>query len=251
MKVKYISDLHLEFKNETIEDYFDIGKDTDVIVIAGDISVANYNANVLRKLSNAVSPTPVIYITGNHDFYHGDKNTVIKDLMNVAKEVKNFIFLNNTVHIIDDVVFIGSTGWQDDSSYTYKNFYMMNDFHLIKNHQNDVNAYGRKGKKFIYDSLKEWTGIKKTVVITHVIPCIEAINFGTYEVEHKKDYIKAYYNNWNDIIDEFSPDYWICGHCHDSIDVTVGKTRVLRNALGYKYTDRENINFDKTKSFVI
>lgn len=251
MRVRYFSDIHLEFQNEVVEDYFDVGNDVDAVVIAGDISVSYLNAAKLKKLAIAIDPVPLIYVTGNHDFYHGNKQTVSESLSELSMSQKNFHFLNNSYVVIDDVVFIGTTGWQDDPSYNFRSYYMMNDFRLIDNHENDVNDFGKIGKQFICDALEKWSKIKKTVVVTHVIPCVDAIRFGTYEVDHKREYIKAYYNSWNDIIDKYSPDFWICGHCHDSIDVTVGKTRILRNALGYKYTDRENVDFDKTKSFFV
>lgn len=245
MIIKYLSDLHLEFGNEIIEDYYDLSNNNvDVVVIAGDISVAKKNHLVLRKLAVALDPIPVLYVPGNHDFYHGSKPTVHRQLLKLDNDQPNFHYLNRSTFILDNVVFIGATGWQDDPNYNEHTFYMMNDFHLIKGHNTTVNRFGRDDKKFIIKSLESYKDLNR-VVITHTIPTKLALNFGTYEVEHKKRYLKAYYNEWDDILTTYKPDIWICGHCHDSFFEIVYDTIIVRNALGYKYTDRENRQFDK------
>jgi Icc-related predicted phosphoesterase len=246
MKIRYLSDLHFEFLTNSAEDYADIGKDVSVVIIAGDIDSSECNYQNLKELSRLISPKPLLYVSGNHDYYHSSKPKVNSKLSKLSNEIDNFYFLNRDVLKIKDVVFIGCTGWQSFPEYDDIMYYMMNDFRLIKNHNNDVYLYGQDDLCFLKNKLEKFIN-EKTVVITHVIPTPNAINWHTPEVNTKYKYIHAYYNEWDDLIKEFSPNVWICGHCHDSFDKKVYNTRIVRNALGYLNYKRWNAEFDKFK----
>ncbi len=247
MKINYLSDLHLEFEFEKITDYADLGKDADVIVIAGDLSAAPYIEKELYTLAQLVSPCPLIYVTGNHDYYLGVKEEVNEALAALAEEHENLFVLHRQHIVIDNVVFIGTTGWQNRENYNEYYFFMVNDFDRIKNHNNDVGEYGKKDREYLTEQLldKDW-GSKKRVVVTHIPPSSMAINWDSEEtIKHHADCIEAYYNNWDILAAQ--ADLWICGHCHDSVDVIKNKKRIVRNALGYKKYIRHNAEFDKHK----
>jgi len=246
MKIRYISDLHFEFLTNSAEDYANIGKGVSVVVVAGDIDSSKGNYQSLRELARLISPKPLLYISGNHDYYHSSKPKINSRLYKLSNEVDNFYFLNKSILKIKDVVFIGCTGWQSFPEYDDSEYYMMNDFRLIKNHNNDVYLYGQDDLFFLQNELKKYT-TEKTVVITHIIPTSKAINWGTPEVDNKNNNIHAYYNDWDDLIKEFSPNIWICGHCHDSFDSVIYNTRIVRNALGYLNYKRWNTKFNKLK----
>ena len=44
------------------------------------------------------------------------------------------------------------------------------------------------------------------------------------------------------LIEEKKPALWIHGHAHNSVDYTIGETRILSNPRGY--SNRLNRNFD-------
>jgi len=251
MIIKYLSDLHLEFKSELIDDYFDIADGADVVVIAGDLNNSVGVYKDLERLAMAIFPTPLIYVTGNHDYYHGDKLKVNKKLTYLDSLYTNFHFLNRKSIVIDNILFIGATGWQNFQGYGIEKFSGMNDFHLINKHEYNVLNYGQYDYQFIEDELVRNDARLQTVVVTHLSPTERAINFGTKEVDHKGSYIRAYYNDYDNLIETYEPDFWICGHCHDSFFDIIHHTIICRNALGYKGHDRENLDFVKNSILTI
>jgi predicted phosphodiesterase len=64
MKLHILNDLHIEF-----EDFQSPVTDADVVVLAGDIGVG---AEGLRWAEARFLDKPVIYVPGNHEFYHRD-----------------------------------------------------------------------------------------------------------------------------------------------------------------------------------
>ena len=65
MRICYISDLHLEFRDE----YFDINNEADILILSGDIGnpYEDIYINFLIKISNNFDK--IILITGNHEYY--------------------------------------------------------------------------------------------------------------------------------------------------------------------------------------
>ena len=68
-KLQIVSDLHLEFATTTLEN----AGDTDILVLSGDICVANFDWETYIPFFEQVSRDfpHVIYILGNHEHYHG------------------------------------------------------------------------------------------------------------------------------------------------------------------------------------
>ena len=64
MKLHILNDLHIEF-----EEFAPPATGADVVVLAGDIGVG---MDGLRWAKARFSDTPVIYVPGNHEFYHHD-----------------------------------------------------------------------------------------------------------------------------------------------------------------------------------
>lgn len=252
MNIKYLSDLHLEFENETISDYFDIADGADVVVIAGDLSISTDVHILLETLSDAIYPIPLIYVTGNHDYYRSSKKIVNDRITKSAQKCENLHFLNRSCVVIDGVKFIGVTGWQMWPDYYQAKYYMINDFNHIKHHDYNVSNYAEYDYNFIVDALENTPASLKTVVITHILPSYKAFNQQTSEFANKGPRtIKAYYNEFDNILIKYKPDVWICGHSHDSIQEIIEDTYVVRNALGYKNTDRENLEFSKYDMVII
>jgi predicted phosphodiesterase len=63
MKIRILSDLHLEFRHWTPPE-----ADADVIVLAGDIHVGIHGVEWARR---SFPLNPVVYVPGNHEFYGG------------------------------------------------------------------------------------------------------------------------------------------------------------------------------------
>ena len=92
MKISYGSDIHLEFG------YLDpVNKDNaNVLVLAGDICVERtFLNNRCEEFFNKCSDEfeHVIYLVGNHEYYHGKFEEVIPFLKKKLEHRKNIHFI--------------------------------------------------------------------------------------------------------------------------------------------------------------
>ncbi len=241
-----MSDIHAEFRFD-ISSFSIMNDDYDIMVIAGDVGSSRENVETLLYISNIIYPKKLIYVTGNHDYYHSSIATVDKLLSELSATIENFIYLNNTSYDIDNYKFVGCTGWQHHKDYNITNYSNMNDWYLIANHSNNIRELAIKNRASIINELSK--SDKINIVITHIPPIRHALDDTSKEVYRKDDYILAYHNDYDDIITKYAPKLWICGHCHDSIDIYHSDTMIVRNTVGYTIlSDRKNENFDINKT---
>ena len=134
MKIKLVSDLHLEFSDINIQN----DQNYDVLILGGDIMIAQdlhdfpeenvRTAAMLEMLSGRQAKAQrfrdffkrcsfqfphVIYIMGNHEFYHGKFYAGIDYMREEVAKYPNIYLLEQDMKIIDDVVFVGGTLWTD------------------------------------------------------------------------------------------------------------------------------------------
>lgn len=261
MKIKIVSDLHLEFEDLDLKN----DKNYDLLILAGDIFIAEdlYDhdetilsveqknlgkrqlaANRYRIFLKKVSLQfpHVIYIAGNHEFYHGKWLKSIQVLRDECSKYKNVYFLECDTVTIDNIVFIGATLWTDvnkgDPLTLHAVSSLMNDFRLIRNDDlgftrlRPAHTVSRHRKtldyfKIILDQNRD----KKCVIISHHAPC----SLSVHDI-YKKDYIGngCYYSDLsNFILDHPQIVLWTHGHMHNSSDYMIGDTRIVCNPRGY------------------
>lgn len=252
MKIRYASDLHLEFMlrdmgmeaavARALEDHTD-DKDT-VLVLAGDVVCG---PEFLISAMHHISPRfkHVVYVPGNHEYYHNDIQKW-KSVVEVhAKQFPNLTFSTTEVEQaeIDGVRFIFGTLWGHGGHSLADRArvgWTLNDFSIIRNGGRrftvpDMCEINQKHSKAIVDFLKvPFDG--KTVVVTHHLPAeaLCAERFGTDingGFASREEYI---------LNSDYGPDYWIFGHTHDTYDQMFHKTRVLCNPKGYPGEHRDN-----------
>jgi predicted phosphodiesterase len=235
MKIITYSDLHLEFGGnwELPEDV-----EGDLMILAGDIiSLKNY---VLLEHFLKDWKKPVLYVTGNHEYYTqrpmNEEEYNFKVWLKVTlPQVR--LLLDEPVNI-DGVQFFGGTMWTDfngaDPNAIEIARYQMNDFRLIRNPDNTVfqpeNAIERHN--VFVTKLRAWLGqdLKgPRVVISHNAPVInpntQYVGSPLMPAFNSLDMVK--------LIEEYQPDLWVYGHTHECDDQTLGKTRIISNQLGY------------------
>ena len=106
MKIHVLSDLHTEFAA-----FAPPRTEADVIVLAGDIGVG---AEGIEWAAGTFPDRPVVYVTGNHEYYGHDIG-LAADLRDAAPD--NVRVLENAAIEIDGVRFLGSTLWTDFDFY--------------------------------------------------------------------------------------------------------------------------------------
>ena len=258
MFIRPFSDIHVEFwpanRIACILEMVIPPLPTDnetVALVAGDIGLAHRQETWLKVISLLSKRfLAVIYVEGNHFFYHNDFFGRIQELKTKVSLPKNVHFLENESVEINGVLFVGAMLWTDflgndffKMQYARKN---MNDFFLIKKPDGhrllpeDTVELFQESKGYIFDTLKN-AGKKKTVVVTH-----HGVSPLSIHEKFRGDSLNCAFMTdiSNEIIDH-GPDLWVHGHTHNSFDYTLGKTRVVVNPYGYKDVE-VNPQFDKS-----
>ena len=152
MLIALCSDLHLEFSDINITNE----QKADVLILSGDIMTAQNlhefkaddpiipisftqrgKAERFRNFLGRVSKefSHVIYIAGNHEFYHGKYPDAYDWHKEECDVFGNVYFLEMQTKEIDNVVFIGATLWTDMNKGDQITLNivksMLNDFNVI------------------------------------------------------------------------------------------------------------------------
>jgi predicted phosphodiesterase len=240
MKIRILSDLHLEFsdRHPPLELPETAG---DVVVLAGDID------NGTRAIDWAERSFPgrtVLYVPGNHEYYEGKLSDVAAALRARAAESPNVHLLDNDEQVIGGVRFIGSTLWTDFELFGHlqkraamaESLKYVVDFRAIGwdseslfTPERSIDLH-REAVAFLRDRLaRPFRG--KTVVITHHGP-------------HPASVHPRWATNLTSaaFVSDLTPllrqaDLWIHGHTHDSFDYRVEGARVVANPMGYRLSN--------------
>jgi len=268
MKIKLVSDLHLEFSDCFINN----DDNCDVLILGGDIMVATdlhdhpepANTSDQSAIANSTGLgrrqqsaqryrdflkrcsfqfPHVIYVAGNHEFYHGKWNQSLTTLSNECAKFPNVYFLEAGSKKIDDVTFIGGTLWTDMNKADPLTLHavrdMMNDFRVIKK---DLEGYTNLKPHDTVMRHRHMLGYIKTViaerpdekfvVVGHHSPSFQSVHEG-YKSETLMN--GAYHSDLSEfILDHPQIKLWTHGHTHHPFDYVIGETRVVCNPRGYE-----------------
>ena len=280
MKIKLVSDLHLEFADININN----DEGADLLILGGDIMVAadlhehpnfDFNpyshgafADLGRKqqrvarfrdfLKRCSFQFPhVIYVMGNHEFYHGRFYDSIEHMREECAKFPNIYLLENDTKIIDDITFVGATLWTDmnkgDPLTMHAIEGMMNDFRIIRNDKRnfaamsarDVASRHARTMQYFRTVLAEQHD-RKFVVVGHHSP-----SFQSCHPQYSNDYLMngGYHSDLSEfILDHPQIKLWTHGHTHHPFDYMIGETRIVCNPRGYENDGySEETGWDPTK----
>lgn len=260
MKIRLVSDLHLEFSDIHITN-----DDCDVLILAGDIlTIEHLNTtddsekgkryrDFLKRCTDDF-PT-VIYVAGNHEFYHGDFVKSLQEVRDYCAQYPNLYFLENDTVMVDDVAFVGATLWTNlnnrDPLTVHAVGGMMNDYRLIRNsgagyrklQSSDTLTRHDRSYQYIKTVVENAADDAKIFVVTHHSP-----SFQSCHEMYKGDALMngAFHSELSDyIFDHPKIKYWVHGHTHQSCDYMIGETRVVCNPRGYEtYRSKEETNWN-------
>jgi 3',5'-cyclic AMP phosphodiesterase CpdA len=265
MKIRVISDLHLEFSDYHVKN----DPPVDVLILSGDIMVAEdlhdhpgfdfnpYSHGAFAELGRkqqrvatfrdflkrcAFQFPHVVYVAGNHEFYHGKWVKGIQYLRDECAKFPNVHFLERDSVKIDDVTFVGGTLWTNmnkgDPLTLHAVRDMMNDFRIIKNDDKgytnlkpaDTAIRHRETLDYIRSVIAEKHD-EKFVVVGHHSPSFQSVH-ESYRNEHLMN--GAYHSDLSEfILDHPQIKLWTHGHTHHPFDYVIGGTRIVCNPRGY------------------
>ena len=266
MKIKVVSDLHLEFSDINITN----NEGCDVLLLSGDIMIAqdlhdhpetDYGMysdvnleNLGRRQQTALRFRDflkrvsfqfphVIYIAGNHEFYHGKWVGGLKDLRDACARFPNVYFLECESKKIDDVTFIGGTLWTDMNNNDPLTLHairdMMNDFRIILN---DEAGYTKLRPEHTIVRHRKMLGYIKNIVAERhdekfVVVGHHSPSYLSIHPMYSNDTIMngAYHTDLSEfMLDRPQIKLWTHGHTHYPFDYMIGSTRVVCNPRGYE-----------------
>lgn len=239
MRIQVLADLHTEFTPYEIE----LAEDIDILVIAGDYTVADS----LEKLGALAQTTekPIVFVAGNHEYYGGIFDRVNKELGRISSSHSNLHFLNNECYQYESVQFIGTTLWSDfDLAPNLDEFVriaglVINDFDCIATSSTatfspyDCMKLNDKSRSFLKDKTSV-SSCDKRVIVTHFGPSPKSIH-PRFETNVANPYFCC---NCEELMGPSIP-LWIHGHTHESINYEHKKTRVIANPRGYYGENRK------------
>ena len=265
MKIALCSDLHLEFQDIDLQNT----EGAEVLILSGDIMIAedlhnhkhfDYNPytsgaladlgrrqatalrfrNFLKRCSDAFPH--VVYVAGNHEFYHGKWKASLQDLRDECAMFSNVYFLERDVKVINDVTFIGATLWTDcnkgDPLTLHALTDMMNDFRIIRNDEHGytklrpAHAMYRHQQTISYlKSILPDMKDRKIVFVGHHAPSKQSTH---PKYQHDQLMNGGYSSDLSEfILDHPEIKLWTHGHTHDPFDYMIGETRIVCNPRGY------------------
>ena len=243
MKIRYFSDLHLEFIKPNEIDKFikkiPTGFD-EICICAGDIGNPydnNYNT-FMNYVNEHFKKTFVI--AGNHEYYNKkDIKETNQYLVEYFDKFNNISFLHNSIEYYCDYCFIGSTLWSKITNPCYE----INDVYKIPNfNYHDYNKLNAICIDFLENSLEKNVNC---IVITHHVPSNTLIDI-KYKTSSMEPFNQWFYSDLDILIEKHKTKIkcWIYGHTHTTSYNTIHEIPFLCNPIGYP---NENIvDFSKT-----
>lgn len=269
MKIAVCSDLHLEFDDINIKN----DEGAEVLILSGDIMIAedlhnhpemNYgmysNANLEdlgRRQQTALRFRDflkrcsfqfphVMYVAGNHEFYHGRWKASLDHLREECSKFPNVYFLENDIKTVGDHTFIGCTLWTDcnkgDPLTLHALTDMMNDFRIIRNDEKGFTKlrpahvmYRHQQSLSYIKNIIQGKQDEKFVVVGHHAPSKQSTH-----PKYQNDQLMN--GGYSSDLSEFILDHpqiklWTHGHTHDPFDYMIGTTRIVCNPRGYSGWD--------------
>jgi predicted phosphodiesterase len=272
MKIAVCSDLHLEFGSLTLKNT----DNAEVLILSGDICISKDLMEpgdispqseelhtFFKNCSNEFKS--VVYVSGNHEHYHGDFEGTLNNLKTRLSYLPNLYILDKEKVTLDDVTFVGGTLWTDmndeDPMTLHAIGSMMNDFRCVKNSNKKVSFRDADGKfhervaKFspedaVVDHKKTMDYIhhvvqgkedQKFVVVGHHAPS----KLSTHPRYQNETLMNGGYSSdlSQFILDNPQIKLWTHGHTHETFDYKIGETRVLCNPRGYINYEERAENF--------
>jgi UDP-2,3-diacylglucosamine pyrophosphatase LpxH len=235
-----ISDIH----RETWPDFDWTGLPTSqYCVVAGDIARDRLLViDTLSKLSSVYQG--VFYIDGNdeHKDYLNDLGNSYADLAQMIKPLKNVVFLQDNVVVMNGVGILATNGWWSydfdptldlDQSITWVQEKDM----ITRSSAINLNGVAYRDAGYLSNSvrkLQRYRDVKAIVVVSHTVPMPQLIQHDIELADTWRfnsmgnSYITSAFNE--DL--EHKIKLWCFGHYHRPIDTVVNGVRYVSNPRG-------------------
>ena len=232
MKIRYFSDLHLEFMKfvnvERVVQKISPGLN-EVAVLAGDVGNPRQPSywRFMEFMNEHFKRTFVI--AGNHEYYNSSISETDQLLRQEIRKFQNIRFLQNECETYEGRIFMGTTLW---STITDPRF-SINDTQYISGFDHvECNRVNKENVEWLKSSLDSASG--NCVVITHHLPSSKLIA-PKYDTPRMRPYNQWFYCHVDDVFraNRHKINCWIYGHTHSPYSGILDGVRFLCNPVGY------------------
>lgn len=269
-----ISDLHLEFVEQNIENLlFKRSKtpEKNYLCVLGDVcSIDNIHLAKRFFENNAPYYEKIFYVLGNHEYYTIHKD---RDMELVHEQIRGLFSSNKKLVLLgepfrktpivihgkrSDVFVIGETLWSVSSNPTMKLLAMraLNDYHYIysKPHKkiipDDVEALQKKNKEYLLRmmdlSMRSHFYLgegkkRKLLILTHAAPSHKS----SLDIENRNIFLDGSFStDCSKIIHchKRNIGLWAHGHTHKAVDYTLDGVRIVSDPYGYRGAAKSHKN---------
>jgi len=259
MKIRLLSDLHIEcypFEIPRLVDDLDT-----VLVLAGDIGTIQRRSELEAFLRQAcLQFRAVIYVLGNHEYYHHSWPDALKDIRGWALP-NNLYLMERDVIEIDDVAFLGATLWTDFDGGSPMSMMRclqgMMDFEVIESSGGEPGTvrlspmqifdYHRQTVSWLSEAMQQARGRNRAVVVV----CHHGVSRRSIHPMYATSTLNGgFVSDLEALWQDGCPDLVLHGHVHSSfryeIPTRLGATQVVVNPRGYTQQEdtQENGAFD-------
>lgn len=247
MRIRYLSDLHMEFTDYLPSTVPSVGE--DLVILAGDIGVGIQG---VRWARSAFGNTPVLYVMGNHEYY---RNHFV-ELVSKAKTEA----IGSNVHILEDesivingIRFLGCAFWTDFKLFGSE---MQSRCMQVATEMNDylqilTGPLGMPRRISPADTMhrhnlsRAWldreisSSNEPCVVITHHGP-----SYKVCVAEYQNDFLTSAFLNKADDLLRAPVKAWIFGHTHQVFNLKINGVAVMSNQRGYPSQEVPRFSWD-------
>ncbi len=247
LKIRYFSDLHLEFLS-IYEVELLIKKippsENEICILAGDIGIPyQQQYNIFMEFISKVFIKTFV-ISGNHEYY--SKKTIRQTnefLAEYYKKFDNISYLNNTFEYYQGYCFVGTILWSKITDPTYK----INDTKCIPDFTYiEYNKLHASCVEFLENVLENNTNC---IIITHHVPSFTLID-NKYKTKSMLPYNQWFNCDMDELIEKEKDRIkcWIYGHTHTPASNIINGIPFLCNPIGYPH---ENSKLDFNKNITL
>jgi hypothetical protein len=246
VKIRYLSDVHIEFADAPA---FLPSIGEDLVVLAGDVGPGLQGIN---WAADAFRGRPVVYVMGNHEFYHREYETTLALARGAAAKSDNVHLLERDYIDINGFRIAGCTLWTDFECFgpdmietaMWEAQLGLSDYRLIKYRGDLLNP--DMTRKFCLTS-KRWlddvisTSPSPLIVVTHHAPTMH-----TFNPRIKPDLLTGCFHNDRPELVRDPVRLWVHGHNHWSHTKIVNGLPIVSNQRGYPGEKVGGFDWDRT-----
>lgn len=258
--IQVLSDLHLEQRPYQVV----MDPETQVCLILGDIHDNPMEFGVfIHSLSAKYPVVEFVLVLGNHEFDRKIYYDVLPQYRQYVEGLENVHLLEKEVFTYNDVNFFGTSLWADGMSAEVRGpdgkwmnaitkYLASGAAQWIKLQDplefinvEDFKAFHLEAVEWLDDTLPLYPNYKKNIVVTHYLPS-RMCKHPTLFASNMHGF---FYSNLEWLMNKHRPRYWVCGHIHESQEVTINQTKIILNARGRLLRDGipDNPNFKDVK----